>query len=235
MMARKATELPAPAVQSRRQAKPTVWRGEAKGALGHEEATSYHHLCLFLALGYPHPPYAADEPRFSMIDRTRVAPPAPVPENRELEPALYAEMREVLGMQNWTSERWAELRATYLASCAQVDHQYGMLMQALRDAGRYDDSAVFCFADHGDFTGDYGVVQKADNVFDEFYDLECDPYEVRGSCKTLSVMHTGCRLRRTGCHPVPQTESMKVQERFRVSGRPRFCKSLIWFFFNREP
>ncbi len=124
-------------------------------------------LCLFLALGFPHPPYAAEEPWFSMIDRNRVAPPAPVPENREIEPALYGEMREALGMQNWTPERWTELRATYLASCAQVDHQYGMLMEALRDAGRYDDTAVFCFADHGDFTGDYGVVQKADNVFPE--------------------------------------------------------------------
>jgi arylsulfatase A-like enzyme len=40
-----------------------------------------------------------------------------------------------------------------------------MIMDALRRKGVYDDTAVFFFADHGDFTGDYGVVQKADNVF----------------------------------------------------------------------
>ncbi len=124
-------------------------------------------FCLFLALLYPHPPYAAEEPWFSMIDRNQIPPPAPVPANRELEPDLYEEMRETLGMKSWTAERWAELRATYLASCAQVDHQYGMIMAALRESGRYDESAVFCFADHGDFAGDFGVVQKADNVFPE--------------------------------------------------------------------
>ncbi len=124
-------------------------------------------LCIFLALHNPHPPYAAEEPWFSMIDRTRVPPPAPAPENRKREPAIYQEMREVLGMEGWTPERWAELRATYLASCAQVDHQYGMVMEALQRAGLYDETAVFFFADHGDFAGDFGAVQKADNVFPE--------------------------------------------------------------------
>jgi len=124
-------------------------------------------LCIFLALQSPHPPYAAEEPWFSMIDRKQVAPPAPVPESRMGEPAIYEEMRQVLGMESWTTERWAELRATYLAACAQVDHQFGLIMESLQQAGIYDDTAVFFFADHGDFAGDFGVVQKADNVFPE--------------------------------------------------------------------
>ena len=122
-------------------------------------------FCIYLPLFFPHPPYAAEEPWFSMIDRSVVPRRAPVPKNKSLEPSLYEEMRSTLGMQNWTDEQWAELQATYYAACARVDHQYGMLLEALKSAGIYDDTAVFFFSDHGDFTGDYDVVQKDSTVF----------------------------------------------------------------------
>jgi arylsulfatase A-like enzyme len=51
--------------------------------------------------------------------------------------------------------------------CARVDHQFGLLLQALRDAGIYDDTALFFFSDHGDFTGDYGLVEKTQNTFED--------------------------------------------------------------------
>jgi hypothetical protein len=40
-------------------------------------------------------------------------------------------------------------------------------MNALREAGIYDDTAVFFFSDHGDFTGDYGLVEKTQNTFED--------------------------------------------------------------------
>jgi len=40
-------------------------------------------------------------------------------------------------------------------------------VDALRQAGLYDDTAVFFFADHGDFTGDYGLVEKTQNTFED--------------------------------------------------------------------
>ncbi len=40
-------------------------------------------------------------------------------------------------------------------------------MDALRHAGLYDDTAVFFFSDHGDFTGDYGLVEKTANTFED--------------------------------------------------------------------
>src|SRR5688572_13578865 len=51
--------------------------------------------------------------------------------------------------------------------CARVDAQFGRVMQALREAGIYDDTAVFFFSDHGDFTGDYGLVEKTQNTFED--------------------------------------------------------------------
>jgi arylsulfatase A-like enzyme len=51
--------------------------------------------------------------------------------------------------------------------CSRADDQFGRLMDALREAGRYADSAVFMFSDHGDFTGDYGLVEKTQNTFED--------------------------------------------------------------------
>ena len=31
----------------------------------------------------------------------------------------------------------------------------------------YDDTALFFFSDHGDFTGDYGLVEKTQNTFSD--------------------------------------------------------------------
>jgi arylsulfatase A-like enzyme len=51
--------------------------------------------------------------------------------------------------------------------CARVDHQFGMVLEALREAGIYDDTAAFFFSDHGDFTGDYGLVEKTQNTMED--------------------------------------------------------------------
>ena len=70
-------------------------------------------------------------------------------------------------LQNWTEDRFDELRATYLGICARIDAQCGMILEALKEAGMYEDTAVFFFSDHGDFTGDYGLVEKTQNTFED--------------------------------------------------------------------
>ncbi|MEK7767668.1 MAG: sulfatase-like hydrolase/transferase, partial [bacterium] len=47
------------------------------------------------------------------------------------------------------------------------DRQFGLVLEALNSAGLYDDTAVFFFSDHGDFTGDYGLVEKTQNTFED--------------------------------------------------------------------
>jgi arylsulfatase A-like enzyme len=124
-------------------------------------------LCIYLPLGYPHPPYAVEEPYYSMIDRSAIPPRCPTPTGWRGKPSLLKGIYEGQNLQGWTEDRWTELRATYYGMCARVDHQYGLLLDALREAGLYDDTAVFVFADHGDFTGDYGLVEKTQNTFED--------------------------------------------------------------------
>lgn len=124
-------------------------------------------LVVYLPLQYPHPPYAVEEPYFSMIHRSALPPRAVAPEGWRGKPSLLKGIAERQRLQGWSEERWTELRAVYYGMCARVDEQFGLVLQALRDAGLYDDTAVFFFSDHGDFTGDYGLVEKTQNTFED--------------------------------------------------------------------
>jgi arylsulfatase A-like enzyme len=124
-------------------------------------------LCIYLPLVFPHPTYAVEEPWYGITDRTRMPPRIPAPEDWAGKPSLLKGIWQMQNMQGWTEDRWTELRAVYYGMCSRVDHQFGLVMEALRQAGIYDETAVFFFSDHGDFTGDYGLVEKTQNTFED--------------------------------------------------------------------
>lgn len=132
-----------------------------------ENAPEDQPLCIFLALLYPHPPYGVEEPYFSLIDRAKLPPRPKASEVEDGKASILEGIRERQGLQNWTEDRWDELRATYYGMCARVDRQFALVLQALREKGIYDDTAVFFFSDHGDYTGDYGLVEKTQNTFED--------------------------------------------------------------------
>lgn len=123
-------------------------------------------FCIYLPLMNPHPVYAVPEPYFSMIDRGKL-PPRIDPGNFEGKPRILKELHKLQRLQNWDEPRFDELRATYLAMCCRVDDFVGMIVDQLKASGLYDDTAIFIFSDHGDYTGDYGLVEKVQNCFED--------------------------------------------------------------------
>ena len=132
-----------------------------------EDAPEGRPLCIYLPLTYPHPPYAVEHPWYSMIDRAKLPPRLPTPDGWAGKPSLLRGIHQRQSLESWTEERWTDLRATYYGMCSRVDHQLGLIVRALRRAGLYDDTAIFFFSDHGDFTGDYGLVEKTQNTFED--------------------------------------------------------------------
>lgn len=124
-------------------------------------------LCIYLPLTYPHPPYAVEEPWYSMIERDKLPPRARAPLGWQRKPSILKRIAELQNLAGWEEARWDELRAVYYGMCARLDYQFGLLMQALKERGMYDETAVFFFADHGDFCGDYGLVEKTQNTFED--------------------------------------------------------------------
>ena len=124
-------------------------------------------VCIYLPLTYPHPPYCVEEPWYSMIDREALPARPPAPEGWVGKPSLLEGIWERQGLQGWTEDRWTELRAVYYGMCARLDYQFERVLYALQEKGMYDDTAMFLFSDHGDFTGDYGLVEKTQNTFED--------------------------------------------------------------------
>ncbi|MGF9696622.1 sulfatase-like hydrolase/transferase [Paenibacillus sp. MABNR03] len=130
------------------------------------DAPSDQPICIYLPILYPHPPYAVEEPWYSLINRS-LLPPRVAEPSWGGKPSMLTGLRDKMQLHGWTEQRWDELRATYYGMCARVDKQFGLLVQALKDAGIYEDTAIFFFSDHGDFTGDYGLVEKTQNTFED--------------------------------------------------------------------
>lgn len=123
-------------------------------------------LCLFLGLLYPHPAYNIERTYLERIDRSRL-PMRIEPDKTWGKSRMLAMLRRYQDLDGMSREQWDELRAIYLAMCAKVDDQFRRLCEALKQAGIYDDSAIFFLSDHGDYAGDYGVVEKAQNCFED--------------------------------------------------------------------
>ena len=124
-------------------------------------------IFAFLGLNNPHPPYHAEKKYLELIDESLITPPKAPSAPEDKKPSMQYELCEALGIGDWDDENKLKLKKTYLAQCARVDDFTGRIVQALKDTGRYDNAAIFFFADHGDFTADYGIPEKAQNLFDD--------------------------------------------------------------------
>lgn len=123
-------------------------------------------LCVFLGLVNPHPPYQVEDPYFSAIDRSKL-PHRVSADGDTGKPKLEELIRQKQALGQLTEEDWNDIRSTYLGMCMKTDALFAKLVQGLKDAGEYDNSAIFFFSDHGDYTGDHGIAEKTQNTFED--------------------------------------------------------------------
>ncbi|MEO0492203.1 MAG: sulfatase-like hydrolase/transferase [Actinomycetota bacterium] len=114
--------------------------------------------CLFVPLLFPHPPFTAAEPWFSLHDRATV--PSPVQTDRSRRPRFMQAIHDRYGLDRLDDDDWRELIATYWGMTSRVDDQLGRVLDAVDRAGVAERTVTFFFTDHGDYLGDYGLVEK---------------------------------------------------------------------------
>ena len=124
-------------------------------------------LLLFLGLNAPHPPYRVEQKYIDRIDVSKLPPRIPSLTESDGKPSMEEGLAKGLRVSTWEEERFDRLRTVYLGMCARVDDIVDMVVGALKEEGIYDDTAIFIFSDHGDYTGDYGLVEKAQNTFED--------------------------------------------------------------------
>ncbi len=113
---------------------------------------------LFLPLTFPHPPYTVEEPFFSRHDPAKV--PDPLPALLDDKPHYMRALREDYGTAAYSPEEWREMVATYYGMVSRIDDQLGRILDSLESSPARDDTVVLVMSDHGDYVGDYGLVEK---------------------------------------------------------------------------
>jgi arylsulfatase A-like enzyme len=131
------------------------------------EAPDGRPLCIYLPLLFPHLPYCVEEPWFSAIDREKLAPRIPTPDAKSGKPSIEEGLRTNYNMKGWSEERWRELKAVYYGMCARIDAQVGMVVNALKAKNIWDDTFFAFFSDHGEYAGDYGLIDINQNTFED--------------------------------------------------------------------
>ncbi len=118
---------------------------------------------LSFNLFYPHPPYQAPEPYFSQIDRERVRPYPPVDLGDK--PSAMSLIYRNYGLANLSESDWREVIAVYGGMVAAVDYLVGQLLHELEELGLTENTVVVFTTDHGDYAGQYQLVEKWDCLF----------------------------------------------------------------------
>lgn len=121
---------------------------------------------LYCTISFPHPPYACEDPWYSIINRDKLLQRRPNISSLKDRASMLYGIESKQNLQSWSEERFNELRATYLAMVSRFDHQFGMICDKLKENHLYDDTNIFVYSDHGDYTGDYNITEKVQNCFE---------------------------------------------------------------------
>jgi len=119
-------------------------------------------FCIFLPLLYPHPPYSAPADFHDMYRPEQL--PALRPANVARLPRFHAALRKKMRLDQLDDSVMRQVQAVYLGQVSYADWVLGELMNAIDQTNHAQDTALFFFSDHGDYAGDYGLVEKWPNA-----------------------------------------------------------------------
>lgn len=63
-------------------------------------------------------------------------------------------------LKDYTEETFKRTKRSYYANMTLIDEKIGEVMDVLKKHNAYDDTVIIFSSDHGDFMGDYGLVEK---------------------------------------------------------------------------
>ena len=116
---------------------------------------------MWLSFSEPHCPYQVCEPYYSMFS------PDKIPANLTDSSALaakgwrYEQLNEMMGTARPHYERrLQELRGLYMGMVRLIDDQVARFIDSLQQMEVYQNTVFVVLADHGDYVGEYGLMNK---------------------------------------------------------------------------
>ena len=115
--------------------------------------------CLFVPLIFPHLPFEVEEPWYSLHDAQDMPQPIAAGATRG-KPRFMAALRDRFHLDQLSAGDWAEIARVYYGMIARVDSQLGRVLDSVDALGATATTNVLFFTDHGEYLGDYGLVEK---------------------------------------------------------------------------
>ncbi|MBW4079910.1 sulfatase-like hydrolase/transferase [Paenibacillus sp. S150] len=129
------------------------------------EAAKRQPFMLYLPTLLPHAPYLAPEPYHSRYFGKELPPLRPA--ELEGKPSYHQYIRRYRRLHEIKDDTFEKIQAVYLGMIHYVDYAFGQLMKALEESGLADRTTVIVASDHGDYAGDYGLVEKWPNGMED--------------------------------------------------------------------
>ncbi|MEU4967214.1 sulfatase-like hydrolase/transferase [Streptomyces smyrnaeus] len=152
---------------------------------------------FFLATHFfgPHLPYILPDAYYDMYDPALVELPASVSETFAAKPPVQSNYSRLWAFDTMPLEESRKLIAVYWGYVTLIDEQMGRILDAVRELGLEEHTAVFFTADHGEFTGAHRLHDKGPAMYDDIYripGLLKVPGAPRGQVRDEFVSLTDC-------------------------------------------
>jgi choline-sulfatase len=130
-----------------------------------ERGESQRPFCIFLPLFFPHPPYSGPA-GFHDLYKPADIPPLRPPALRG-KPKQYEAVRRSRRLDRLSEADLRQINSVYLGMVSYADWLFGVFLEAVEKSGRARQTAIIFCSDHGDWAGDYGLVEKWSNAADD--------------------------------------------------------------------
>lgn len=118
---------------------------------------------LNLSFSGPHHPYDLDGTKYAdMYKLEDMVIPKTKYEDLEQKPKHFREMDSYANiyLKDYTLEEYQRSKRSYYANLTLIDEKIGEVIATLKSEGLYDNTMIIFTSDHGDFMGDFGMVEK---------------------------------------------------------------------------
>ncbi len=129
------------------------------------ERDSKKPFCIYLPQTMVHPPFTAPQGFYNMYDPAKLPPLRPV--GLPGKPNFYEAIRQTRRLNELKNSDFRKIQAVYLGMISYSDWLLGELLEAVDRSGHTNDTAIFAFSDHGEWGGDYGLVEKWPSAMDD--------------------------------------------------------------------
>lgn len=114
-------------------------------------------FCIFIPQTEPHPPYTAPVEFFNMYSPDSV----PItPWGLKKKPDFHEGIRRRYRLDKLDEKTFRKIKAVYYGKVSLSDWLLGELLEALESTNHVKDTALIVTSDHGDYSGDYGLIEK---------------------------------------------------------------------------